>query len=86
MLRVNLHLCSCLNIDRDASGADWGSGEELGMCLKIFHLSPRNFIIVLNLLTQRMILTRSFSSYESVKQLLIHNSVKNSMTLEAFFI
>lgn len=39
MLRVNLHLCSCLNIDYNASEADLGEGEERAMCLKIFHLS-----------------------------------------------
>lgn len=38
-LRVNLHLCSCLNIDYNASEADVGSSEEWGMCVKTCHIA-----------------------------------------------
>lgn len=81
MLRVNLHLCSCLNIDHDASEADWGSGEELGMCLKTFHVSPPKLHYSLKPLNTAMILTCPFSSEGSIKQLLINKSVKTSMML-----
>lgn len=41
MLRVNLHLCSCLNIDYNASEADLGEGEKLVMSLKIFYIATQ---------------------------------------------
>lgn len=43
-LGVRLHLCSCLNINYNASAADLGLGEERVMCLKILHISTWNFI------------------------------------------
>lgn len=38
-LSINLHLCSCLNINYNASEADLGSDKEQVMCLKILRMS-----------------------------------------------